>query len=104
MTGHLGADGRFIVDRTKDENAPLLARLRRAEGQIRGLVEMIEGSRYCGDELHQIAAARAALREVAVLLAHAHVSAVTEYARTNGDAGEAMNDIPNILRSAFRQE
>jgi DNA-binding FrmR family transcriptional regulator len=56
---------------TKDE---LLARLRRIEGQIRGIETMVEDDRYCIDVLTQIAAARAALDKVALGLLddHAH--------------------------------
>ena len=44
----------------------LLARLRRAEGQIRGLQQMVEGDRYCIDVLTQISAATRALQSVAL--------------------------------------
>jgi DNA-binding FrmR family transcriptional regulator len=44
----------------------LLRRLRRIEGQVRGLQEMIEQDRYCIDVLTQIAAATKALQSVAV--------------------------------------
>jgi DNA-binding FrmR family transcriptional regulator len=56
---------------TKDQ---LLARLRRIEGQIRGIEGMVEDDRYCIDVLTQINAAQAALDKVALgLLAdHAH--------------------------------
>lgn len=56
---------------TKDE---LLARLRRIEGQIRGIEAMVQDDRYCIDVLTQIGAARAALDKVALGLLddHAH--------------------------------
>lgn len=56
---------------TKDQ---LLARLRRIEGQIRGIEGMVEDERYCIDVLTQISAARAALDRVALGLLdqHAH--------------------------------
>jgi DNA-binding FrmR family transcriptional regulator len=41
-----------------------LPRLRRIEGQVRGLVRMVESERYCVDILTQIRAARAALKRV----------------------------------------
>jgi DNA-binding FrmR family transcriptional regulator len=44
----------------------LILRLRRVEGQVRGLQEMIEQDRYCIDVLTQIAAATKALQSVAV--------------------------------------
>jgi len=56
---------------TKDQ---LLARLRRIEGQVRGLQGMVEDDRYCIDVLTQIGACQAALDKVALALLddHAH--------------------------------
>jgi len=56
---------------TKDQ---LIARLRRIEGQIRGIEGMVEDERYCIDVLTQISAAQAALDKVALGLLddHAH--------------------------------
>jgi DNA-binding FrmR family transcriptional regulator len=56
---------------TRDE---LLARLRRIEGQIRGIESMVREDRYCIDVITQISAARAALDKVALGLLddHAH--------------------------------
>ena len=56
---------------TKDQ---LLARLKRIEGQIRGIEAMVHEDRYCIDVLTQISAARAALDKVALGLLddHAH--------------------------------
>jgi DNA-binding FrmR family transcriptional regulator len=55
---------------TKDE---LLKRLRRIEGQVRGLQGMVEDDRWCPDILQQIAAVKAALDKVALGLADGHV-------------------------------
>ena len=54
---------------TKDQ---LLARLRRIEGQIRGIEGMVENDRYCIDVLTQISAAQAALDKVALGLLDDH--------------------------------
>ena len=56
---------------TKDQ---LLKRLRRIEGQVRGIEGMVEADRYCIDVLTQIAAVQAALDKVALGLLddHAH--------------------------------
>jgi CsoR family transcriptional regulator, copper-sensing transcriptional repressor len=50
----------------------LLARLRRIEGQIRGIEGMVEDDRYCIDILTQISAAQAALDKVALGLLDGH--------------------------------
>jgi len=56
---------------TKDQ---LLGRLKRIEGQVRGIEGMVESDRYCVDILTQISAAQAALDKVALGLLddHAH--------------------------------
>ena len=54
---------------TKDQ---LLKRLRRIEGQVRGVQGMVEGDRYCIDILTQISAAQAALDKVALGLLDDH--------------------------------
>jgi CsoR family transcriptional regulator, copper-sensing transcriptional repressor len=51
----------------------LLGRLRRAEGQIRGLQQMVESDRYCVDVLTQISAVTKALQTVAVGLIDDHL-------------------------------
>jgi DNA-binding FrmR family transcriptional regulator len=51
---------------------PLLDRLRRVEGQVRGLARMIEEDRYCIDILTQISAVQAALDKVALGLLDDH--------------------------------
>jgi len=51
----------------------ILIRLRRAEGQVRGIAGMVEADRYCIDVLQQISAAQAALDKVALALVDAHV-------------------------------
>ncbi len=60
---------------TKDQ---LLARLRRIEGQIRGIEGMVQEDRYCIDILTQISAAQAALDKVALGLldGHAHTCVI----------------------------
>lgn len=51
----------------------LLARLRRVEGQVRGLQRMIEDDRYCIDVLTQISSATKALQGVATTMLDEHV-------------------------------
>jgi CsoR family transcriptional regulator, copper-sensing transcriptional repressor len=51
----------------------ILRRLRRVEGQVRGIAGMVEDERYCIDVLQQISAAQAALDKVALALVDDHV-------------------------------
>jgi DNA-binding FrmR family transcriptional regulator len=56
-----------------DDKANILARLKRIEGQVRGLQRMVEGDVYCIDILTQITAASNALKKVAVGLLDDHI-------------------------------
>ena len=97
-------DGKLFVKRTPEEREPLLNRLRRIEGQSRGLQQMIEQDRYCRDELQQISAMISALREVAVLLAEQHVAAGIDRALAEGDLPSGVDEIMAVLRAALRQQ
>ena len=54
------------------EKESLLRRLRRIEGQVRGIERMVEDERYCVEILDQIAAARSALEHVGLRLLENH--------------------------------
>jgi len=60
-------------NREADDRRALLTRLRRIEGQVRGLQRMVEDHRYCADVLTQVAAARASLRSFAEVVLHDHL-------------------------------
>ena len=62
--------GKHGYSATKDQ---LLTRLRRIEGQVRGLERMVEEDRYCIDIVTQISAVQAALDKVALGLMDDHV-------------------------------
>ena len=58
----------------KDETKPKVRkRLKRIEGQVAGLVKMVDDDRYCVDVLTQVAAVRSALDAVGVLLITDHI-------------------------------
>ena len=56
-----------------EDKAEVIARLRKVEGQIRGLQKMVESDTYCIDILTQITAASNALKKVAVGLLDEHI-------------------------------
>src|SRR5215468_3983722 len=82
-----------------------LKRLRRIEGQVRGLQRMIEQDKYCIDILTQVAAATRALQSVALGLLDEHLShCVTQAAAEGGDTAavkvrEASDAIARLVRS-----
>ena len=73
--------------------ARTLARLRRIEGQVRGLHRMVEEGRYCADILTQLSSAQEALRAVGrELLRHHLKHCATGAIRSGGAAADAMYD------------
>ena len=56
-----------------DDKDAILARLRRVEGQVRGVQKKVDNDEYCIDILTQITAASNALKKVAVGLLEAHI-------------------------------
>ncbi len=80
-----------------------LKRLRRIEGQVRGLQRMVEEDRYCADILTQITSVHEALRSVGRELMRNHLRhCVASAVRTGGDEAEATYDelIELMYRSA----
>ena len=70
-----------------------LRRLRRIEGQVRGLQKMVEEERYCGDIITQVASVQEALRGVARALMRKHLKHCATAAIKQGDAkAQAMYD------------
>jgi DNA-binding FrmR family transcriptional regulator len=70
-----------------------LNRLRRIEGQVRGLQRMVEGERYCADILTQVASVQEALRAVGKELLRNHLRHCASQAiRRGGAQADAMYD------------
>lgn len=69
----------------------ILARIRRIEGQVRGVAGMVEDDRYCIDILTQISAVQAALDKVALGLVDGHVRHCMRQGAQAG-TGEQMSD------------
>lgn len=81
-----------------------IKRLRRIEGQIRGLQRMVEEDRYCIDIFTQVAAVTKALQAVALGLLGEHLSHCVAQAISEGDDGadkihEALEAITRLVRS-----
>ena len=67
-----------------------LKRLRRVEGQVRGLQRMVEEDQYCIDVLTQVAALQSALKGVALALLDDHMQhCVVNAAKAGGEEAEA---------------
>jgi DNA-binding FrmR family transcriptional regulator len=81
-----------------DHKDALLKRLKRIEGQVRGLQNMIEEERYCIDILTQVSATRAALEGVALGVVEDHVR---HCVRDGGEekVDELMGAVERMVRS-----
>jgi DNA-binding FrmR family transcriptional regulator len=83
----------------------LLRRLRRVEGQVRGLQQMVEADRYCIDVLTQVSASTKALQAVAVELLDDHLRHCVADAAAKGGReaddkfAEATAAVARLLRS-----
>jgi len=76
-------------NRGSHDKGALLTRLRRIEGQVRGLQRMVEDDRYCAEILTQVAAARASLRSVAEVVLHDHLRHCVTDALRSEDPSQA---------------
>jgi CsoR family transcriptional regulator, copper-sensing transcriptional repressor len=79
-----------------------LTRLRRVEGQIRGLQRMVEEDKYCIDILTQVAAATSALQSVAIGLLDEHVRHCVADAAKGGDPAHAEQMVTEASRAIER--
>lgn len=79
-----------------------LTRLRRIEGQVRGVARMVEEDRYCIDVLTQISAVNAALHSVAVGLLEEHLGHCVAGAARSGDPEEVQAKVSEASAAVAR--
>ena len=89
----------MINEETKKD---VLPRLRKIEGQIKGIHKMIEKERYCIDIINQVTAAQRALDQVSLKVMQRHIeSCVTDAIKSDGSGpivGELMETIYKFIR------
>ena len=76
----------------------IISRLRRVEGQIRGLQKMIEEERSCEEVIVQMSAARAALDKVALLIVRRHLADCL----VEPDSAQREKSLEKALEMIFR--
>ncbi len=81
-----------------DHKSKLLNRLRRIEGQVRGVARMVEEDRYCIDILTQTQSLRAALTKVEAELLRNHVDHCVRGAFASGDAADQRQKIEELVQ------
>ena len=82
----------------EEHKEDVLARLRRVEGQIRGLQRMVEEDAYCIDILTQVSAATSAVKKVAVVLLDDHI----RHCVTEGDPEERVSEATSAIERLIR--
>ena len=80
-----------------DNRRSIVKRLNRIEGQVKGLVRMLEEDRYCIDILHQIQATKAALTKAETELLRAHASDCVDEALRRGTVQEKRKKIVELV-------
>ena len=81
----------------RHDKPQLLNRLKRIEGQVRGVARMVEDDRYCIDVMTQLRAVRAALSRVEGELLKGHLDHCIECAIVSGDAGEQRRKAAELI-------
>lgn len=77
--------------------AEILNRLKRIEGQVRGVAQMVTDDRYCIDILHQIQAIKAALGRAESEILKDHAACCVSEAIANGDADEQRAKFSELI-------
>ncbi len=94
--------GRIPTSYDDDKDA-LLRRLRKMEGQVRGLQQMVADDRYCLDVVQQINSLAAAAREVALIVLEDHLKGCITTAVKNDNGDAAIKEMVTVLGKALRQ-
>jgi DNA-binding FrmR family transcriptional regulator len=96
------AEGRHALGVDLDIKARNLKRLRRIEGQVRGLQKMVEEDRYCADIMTQISSAHEALRGVGRELMRNHLKHCATTAIRGGDDQAAEEMYDELIEMMYR--
>lgn len=87
-----------VTPRTKEEKDKVINRLKRIEGQVRGIQSMVEEDRYCVDILVQISAIQSALKNVGFAVTERHIKHCVTDAIQNGEGEETIDELMNVLK------
>lgn len=84
----------MINEEVKNES---LLRLKKIEGQIRGIMKMVENDKYCIDIINQITAAEKALKGVSKIIMKRHVESCVATAISMGQGKEAIDELVETI-------
>lgn len=94
-----GSAAHFRHSYTKDRRE-LLNRLKRIEGQVRGIRRLVDEEAYCLDVLQQVEAMTAAADQVAMLLLEDHVAGCLAHAIETGQGEPYVDEVMAVVRRA----
>lgn len=80
----------------------ILKRLKRIEGQVKGIQRMIEEEKYCVDILTQVAAVRAAINKVGGLILEKHSKSCMQSAILSDDKEKAIEDLIDTVQKFLK--
>ena len=82
---------------TFPKHKDILPRLRRIEGQIRGITRMVEERRYCIDIIQQLTAARKALDHVSLKIMNGHINSCVSDAIRRQDGAKKIEELMHTI-------
>ena len=94
------SDAHFRHSYTKDKR-DLVTRLRRIEGQARGIQRLVEEEAYCLDVLQQVEALTAAADQVGLLLLEDHIDGCLTHAIESGQGRPYVDEVMTVVRRAM---
>jgi len=87
-----------LMPRNEQEKQSMINRLKRIEGQIRGLQKMVEDDRYCVDILIQMSAVQAALKKVGFSVMERHAKMCVNHAAKEGKGDEYIDELMKVIQ------
>lgn len=84
--------------RPDEEKQKVLNRLKRVEGQIRGIQKMVEEDRYCVDILVQLSAVKSALKNTGLTITERHMKHCVTDAINSGDGEDSIEELMTVLK------
>lgn len=94
-------EGRHIDMEKEEKKERLLKRLRRIEGQIRGIEKMVEEEKLCADILVQISAATGALKKVGLVILEEHTKHCLLEALEENKEEEVLAELLSVMTTFF---
>lgn len=91
------------MNMTDEQKEAVRKRLRRIEGQVRGLQRMVDEDRYCGDVLMQISSVQKALRSTGKIITRNHLETCVTDALRSGDHAAAERTYKEIMDLLYKQ-